>query len=489
MRRSGLVLSLMCLCVFIFSTSVVYGQSGWTIVAWGNNEYSQCNVPAPNANFVAIAGGGDHSLGLKSDGTIVAWGYNNDGQCDVPEPNDSFVAVAGGYDHSMGLRSSGRIVAWGNNDYGQCSVPAPNADFVEMALGCGHSLGLKSDGVIVTWGNNDRHQCDVPAPNDSFVAVAAGYDHSLGLKSDGTIWAWGSNDYGQCSVPEPNTDFMEIAAGRYFSLGLKSDGTIVTWGWNYYGQCDVPEPNTGFVEIAAGRDHSLGLKSDGTIRAWGSNEYGQCDVPAQNEYFVAVAGGRFHNLSLEYENPNAVAFSSIAADSRDGAIVLLWEVITDEALNGFQLYRAMHQRDFSCINDAPLSPYTRTYEDRTIKPGKEYRYIVAALTLDGREIRSPEVIAIGIAPPLALNQNVPNPFNPQTTIGFSLPRSEHVWLDIYDLRGRLVHRLIDKLMEAGRHEIEWCGRDSKGRAVASGVYFYRLTVSKQASTKKMILLR
>ena len=45
-------------------------------MAWGNNDYGQCDVPAPNADFVAVAGGDDHSLGLKSDGTIVAWGDN-----------------------------------------------------------------------------------------------------------------------------------------------------------------------------------------------------------------------------------------------------------------------------------------------------------------------------------------------------------------------------------------------------------------------------
>ncbi len=49
-------------------------KSDGTIVAWGWNDYGQCNVPAPNADFVAVAGGGAHSLGLKSDGTIVAWG-------------------------------------------------------------------------------------------------------------------------------------------------------------------------------------------------------------------------------------------------------------------------------------------------------------------------------------------------------------------------------------------------------------------------------
>ncbi|MEA3409807.1 MAG: FlgD immunoglobulin-like domain containing protein, partial [Candidatus Eisenbacteria bacterium] len=107
------------------------------------NDYGQCDVPAPNADFVAVAGGKHHSLGLKSDGTIVAWEYNSSGQCDVPLPNADFVALAGGDLHSLGLKSDGTIVAWGRNDHGQCDVPAPNADLAAVAAGYCQSLVVR----------------------------------------------------------------------------------------------------------------------------------------------------------------------------------------------------------------------------------------------------------------------------------------------------------------------------------------------------------
>ena len=223
--------------------------------------YGQCNVPAPNTEFVAIAAGDYHSLGLKADGTIVAWGYNNEGQCDVPSSNMAFVAVATGNVHSLGLKADGSIVAWGGNWAGQCNVPAPNTDFVAVAAGQSHSLGLKADGSIVAWGYDNECQCNVPAPNTDFVAVAGGSDHSLGLKSDGSIAAWGANYQGQCNVPAPNTDFVALAAGWFHSLGLKADGSIVAWGSNSYGQCNVPLPNSDFVAVTSGGWHSLGLKA------------------------------------------------------------------------------------------------------------------------------------------------------------------------------------------------------------------------------------
>ena len=489
MRRNVSVLSLMFLFIFLLGTSLVHGQSTGFIVAWGKNVDGQCNIPALNEGFVAVAGGGDHSLGLKSDGSIVAWGYSGWGQCNVPAPNENFVAVAAGNEHSLGLKSDGSIVAWGFNDDGQCIIPAPNEGFVALTGGWYHSLGLKLDGTIVAWGSNITGQCNLPEQNEGFVAIAGGGYHSLGLKLDGTIVAWGNNPYGQCNVPLPNDGFVAVAGAAAHSLGLKSDGTIVAWGNNDHGQCNVPAPNEDFVALAAGFWHSLGLKSDGTIVAWGYSDWGQCNVPAPNEGFVAVAGGGYHSLGLKPGHPVAVAFSSIAADSRESAIVLHWETAADEALSGFRLYRALHPGDFLCITDSPLSPHERTYEDRAIEPGKEYRYMVAALTLDGREIRSLEVIASSIAPPLVLDQNFPNPFNPQTMITFSLPVQEQVRLDIYDLSGRLVRRLVDEQMQAGRYQVEWDGTDASGGTVASGVYFYRLTVGKETSAKKMIMLR
>jgi alpha-tubulin suppressor-like RCC1 family protein len=133
----------------------------------------------------------------------------------VPAPNSDFVAVAGGAWHSLGLKADGSIVVWGDNYYGQCEVPAPNTDFVAIAAGTLHSLGLKADGSIVAWGGDN----DAPEPNTDFVAVAAGYNHSLGLKADGSIVAWGSNTYGQCTVPVPNAGFCACSNGGGARVG------------------------------------------------------------------------------------------------------------------------------------------------------------------------------------------------------------------------------------------------------------------------------
>jgi hypothetical protein len=89
----------------------------------------------------------------------------------------------------------------------------------------------------------------------------------------------------------------------------------------------------------------------------------------------------------------------------------------------------------------------------------------------------------------ALYQNMPNPFNPATTIRFDLSRIGNVKLSIYNVKGELVTTLIDGRMEAGRKEITWQATDAQGDPLSSGVYFYRLATEDIVQTRKMVLLR
>lgn len=88
-----------------------------------------------------------------------------------------------------------------------------------------------------------------------------------------------------------------------------------------------------------------------------------------------------------------------------------------------------------------------------------------------------------------LAPNWPNPFNPSTTVEFGVRHAEWVTLTIYDVRGGEIATLVDEQMSAGRYRVTWDGRDSRGRAVASGMYLYRLEAGGGALTRKMLLVR
>jgi hypothetical protein len=98
--------------------------------------------------------------------------------------------------------------------------------------------------------------------------------------------------------------------------------------------------------------------------------------------------------------------------------------------------------------------------------------------------------AIGDGPVLAsLDQNIPNPFNPTTTIRYTLHEPARVAIVVYSASGQSVRRLDQGARSTGLYHVEWDGRDDAGRDVASGVYFYRLEGVADVAARKMILLK
>ena len=83
----------------------------------------------------------------------------------------------------------------------------------------------------------------------------------------------------------------------------------------------------------------------------------------------------------------------------------------------------------------------------------------------------------------------PNPFNPQTTIRFTLKRACDIRLSVYDIRGREVASLASGLFSAGLHEVVWGGRDGQGKGSASGVYLARLNADGKKFTQRMLLVK
>jgi hypothetical protein len=90
---------------------------------------------------------------------------------------------------------------------------------------------------------------------------------------------------------------------------------------------------------------------------------------------------------------------------------------------------------------------------------------------------------------LSLGQNYPNPFNPKTSISFALPQAGETRLAVYSASGQQVAILQDGPLAAGQHTVVWNGQDDAGRAVGTGVYFYRLEAEDLSLTRKMLLLK
>ncbi|MCJ7576934.1 MAG: T9SS type A sorting domain-containing protein, partial [candidate division Zixibacteria bacterium] len=89
----------------------------------------------------------------------------------------------------------------------------------------------------------------------------------------------------------------------------------------------------------------------------------------------------------------------------------------------------------------------------------------------------------------SLSNNYPNPFNPETKIGYFIPKACQVNLEVFNILGQRVRTLIDEVQTKGKKEVTWDGKGESGNEVASGVYFYKLETENFSQTKKMVLMK
>ena len=94
-----------------------------------------------------------------------------------------------------------------------------------------------------------------------------------------------------------------------------------------------------------------------------------------------------------------------------------------------------------------------------------------------------------VATDFQLAQNFPNPFNPETTIRYTIPRTAEVQLEIYNALGQRVRTLVAGTQNAGAYDVVWNGRNDVGEMVSSGIYLYRLRAGNSVLTRKMLLMQ
>jgi hypothetical protein len=85
--------------------------------------------------------------------------------------------------------------------------------------------------------------------------------------------------------------------------------------------------------------------------------------------------------------------------------------------------------------------------------------------------------------------NYPNPFNPSTTITYTLPKPSEIRLSVYNLKGQLVRSLTGEFKAAGTHQVVWDGKDNLNKQASSGVYFIRLQAGRTSLTHKVLLMK
>lgn len=157
------------------------------------------------------------------------------------------------------------------------------------------------------------------------------------------------------------------------------------------------------------------------------------------------------------------------------------DLLNDAVMEGWEVYRGLH----TAINGNTLL-IANSEIQATSSIGVHNTLWATAYQMG--TVATEDLLLI--APESAiLHPNYPNPFNPSTTIRFEIAMSSPVKLAIYNTRGQLVKTLLDTDMPGGTHDLVWDGKDQQGRSVASGVYFYRMTLPNSVHSRKMLLIK
>jgi alpha-tubulin suppressor-like RCC1 family protein len=341
---------------------VVALDSGWYLGAflhnhgWIGTMGGSISFSRAITNFIALAAGDDHLLGLQDDGHLLGIGRNDHGQLEFPQILSGIRLVAANGMHSMAVLDNGQVLAWGDNTYGQTSTPDNLAHPRVIACGRRHSLVVAPDSTVVAWGDNTSGQCSVPPGLSNVYAVTGGDGHSLALIApvppaitrhpiNTTVYAnetvrldaivtgtpplsfqWqhqGTNLPGATESQLILENVQPALAGRYqllisnaadmaisipVELLVNTVPDLFHWTtWSY----PVPPPSdlAHVAAVAGGTSHFLALRTDGTVAAWGNNTYGVLDVPDDLVDVIDVDSGSYHNLALRQDG-TVVAWGS-----------------------------------------------------------------------------------------------------------------------------------------------------------------------------------
>ncbi|MEJ2721389.1 MAG: T9SS type A sorting domain-containing protein [bacterium] len=316
----------------------------------------------------------------------------------------------------------------------------------------------------------------------------------------------------------PEMDQMAVLGDRLFVTIQRIDQT--TWGpsgTSYVAVIDIATDTLIDADPAAPGVQPILLTGTNPVSDIQLNPCtGKLHVPCEG--FLGLLDGGVEiidPIALESED---FLFTEVAAGGDIGDVEIICEekgyaIITNASFNnvliafdpstGTRTGTLYAPGDF-VLNDIEISPERRLFlTDRTpTRPG-----IRVYDTYTDEELTSPP-LDVGLPPfdicfssaiqtgvrdntpvPAALGENYPNPFNPETTIPFSVARAGRTTISIYDPAGRRVRLLIDQYYASGAHVVGWDGRDDAGGRVASGVYFVKLETGGYTVARKLVVLK
>lgn len=362
---------------------------------------------------------------------------------------------------TMGYNGSGNL-GDGTTD-GQYSPVQVAENIIDADMGQHFTVFVDSDNVL--WavgrqgggrlGNGEDEDIDVLEPvqvDTDVVRVFAGWQHTLYLKADGTLWAFGENEWGKLGIGEdPETtphastpqqvdsDVVYASAKAHTSYYIKADGTLYGMGSSFRGNLGFnhadPDaeledsdhyPNPTPIEIAT-NVATVGAGARHVLYI--TNDGALMSAGHNNSNQLGFPGGSLYEGFAHIANIPNVAENTPAISGSGGSTMVL--------------------------ADPAELPTGTSAEEPADQPHKA-----------------------------RLDQNYPNPFNPTTEISYTIPNSEHVQIEVFNMLGQQVATLVNDTQNAGTHSVTFDATN-----LSSGMYLYRIQTGSFVETRKMMLVK
>jgi len=404
------------------------------------------------------------------------------------------------------------------------TIPGPHAEVTPASLDFGTQGAGTATVLPLTIRNTGTSTLSVgPIATGSPAYVVGRTTLTLAPGAQDTVGVWfmpgaagtfadtvtlASNDLGSGTLPVPLTGqgFTSVALATPNGGESWTGGTTqnVTWGSQYLSTVDLAyrvSPDSAWVTFATGLPASppayawsvpIVPATAATVRASGP---GGTPFDVSDATFTIVAPRLLPPDSLRLPDGQAgyVVSDPLTLTNTGNATLTISDISTSNArfwVGRTSLVLAPGAHDTVTVGWSPAAagPDSALVLVTCDDGGSPH-----AVPVFGTGVVS---LAAGDAAPaaFALAQNRPNPFTRATAIAYALPRTTDVTLDVFDLRGQRIARLVDGRQAAGRHEA-WFGagaRDATGAAIGrmpAGVYFVRLQAGPQSATRKMLLVR
>ncbi|GAB1468815.1 hypothetical protein MASR2M64_15700 [Candidatus Cloacimonadota bacterium] len=351
----------------------------------------------------------------------------------------------------------------------------------------------------------------------SFYSVTAG--------SPGTNDPTGPDEYGYFAYDSSDTDYPEAPVYNWVEIDPRDGGqgqvylvsddgnktvplpftfkfygkdynsvTMCSNGWMSFLPSDMVDFYNSYIPAAMGPytlvagywDDLKGMKVqvDSTTVIYNDMRVCYWHDTANNRYIIEWNDAyNQYNIDLG-ANASKEKFQIILYPraGTDGDVVLQYHTVDNPGLTtnyctvGIEDHTQMRGLTYTHGNTYPLTA-------TTLAPGLAIKFTTTA---PDSYVANEDLVS---ALPITNLRNYPNPFNPSTTISFSVKAAGMAKLNIFNLKGQLVKCLADGALPKGEHKLIWDGKDSDGNVVGSGIYFYNLEMGSYKSVRKMLMMK